>query len=261
MTEDKDDRQRGNFFSRMFAVPEDEEGTTVYSREDLDTVEQYEEREASRGFTVERAAEIIRNLPPEVPRSSAFRIVRQTLVAAGVEIGELESSTKARESRLDSEMRLSEARIKELREKTEEVIRTLQEEMRKAREARDNGVAEQEKRISDARTALEDVDMVRDFFGLPHPEGRPRPPARATAAEQTTQQGEAYDPTGDRPGDDVGDDTQVLERPVVPFSDRGEDDTQVLRRPGPLSDEWTGSGSERGSERGGRGSERRGDSG
>lgn len=212
-----EENTRQGFFSRIFAPPEGEEGTTVYSREDLDEEESGTARQSRSGFTVERAAEIIRNLPPEVPRSSAVRIVRQTLAAAGVEISDLETSTKARESRLNSEIRLSRQRIEELKEKTEQVIRTLQEEMRKAREARDTGVAEQEERIEKARAGLEDVEMVRDFFGLP---GGDEEPARED----------------DEP--EAGEETQVIERP-------DQDETQILRRPGPLSDDWVTRGERR----------------
>src|SRR3712207_7822541 len=48
--------------------------------------------------TVERAAEIIKNLPPEVPRPAAVRIVRKTLEATGTDIADLMTSTRARES-------------------------------------------------------------------------------------------------------------------------------------------------------------------
>jgi hypothetical protein len=132
------------------------------------------------------------------------RIVRGTLEAAGIDIAELEASTRARESRLNSEIDLSENRIQQYKDETEEVIRDLEDQIRKAREARDFGVSEEERKISSAESGLDNIDMVRDFFGLP--------------------QEQADEP----PADTAGEETQVIEDE--------EDDTQVLRRPGPLSD-------------------------
>ena len=153
---------------------------------------------------------MIKNLPPEVPRLSAVRIVRGTLEAAGIDIAELESSTRARESRLNSEIDLSEGRIQQLKDETEEVIRNLEDEIRKAREARNFGVSEEEHKIQAAETGLDNIDLVRDFFGLPQEE---EPPA-----------------------DSAGEETQVLEGVEDEEEDVTEDETQVLRRPGPLSD-------------------------
>jgi len=201
---------RQSFLSRVFAGNAEGEGTSVYSVEEVGTGasgRSAAESPEAQGFTVERAAEVIRNLPPEVPRPAAVRIVRGTLEAAGIDIAELESSTRARESRLNSEIDLSEGRIQQLKDETEEVIRSLEDEIRKAREARNFGVAEEERKIATAEANLEDVDRVREFFGLPYEE--------------------------DAPPDDpaAGEETQVLEG-----ADEEEDDTQVLRRPDPLSD-------------------------
>jgi hypothetical protein len=208
MSEERSTTRQG-FFSRMFATGE--EGTAIYSSEEVGIEETVE----PRGFTVERAAEVIRNLPPEVPRPAAVRIVRGTLEAAGIDLADLATSTKARESKLNSEIELSQGRIRKLKEDTEEVIQSLQEEIRKSREARDSGVAEQERKISEARTGLGDVEMVRNFFGLPR--------------------GDA-ETTADHP---AGEDTQVMERAGE------EDDTQILRRPGPLSQEYWDEGESR----------------
>ncbi|QIN84694.1 hypothetical protein GBA63_20100 [Rubrobacter tropicus] len=211
MSEERTNRQ--SFFSRMFKENEgDGEGTSIYSRQEIGS-ERANESESgphSRAFTVERAAEVIKNLPPEVPRPAAVRIVRQTLEAAGIDINELDSSTRARESRLESEIDLSEERIRKLKDDTEDVIRNLEDQIRKAREARNFGVAEQERKIDAAEAGLEDIDMVRGFFGLPQSESEDEPDE---PAEDTT----------------AGDETQVIEGV-------GEDDTQVLRKPGPLSD-------------------------
>src|SRR5829696_855353 len=159
---------RGGFFSRVFSGNLDGgDETTIYSDEEIGVGETGGERVGTRGFTVERAAEVIRNLPPEVPRPAAVRIVRGTLEAAGIVIDELESSTRARESKLNSEIDLSEKRIQQLKDETEEVIRNLEDQIRKAREARNFGVSEEERKISAAEAGLDNIDMVRDFFGLP----------------------------------------------------------------------------------------------
>ena len=209
MNEDRN-TTRQSFFSRVFAGSTEGEGTSIYSSEEIGMPGTDEsEGLAAHGFTVERAAEVIRNLPPEVPRPAAVRIVRGTLEAAGIDIAELESSTRARESRLNSEIDLSENRIQQYKDETEEVIRNLEDQIRKAREARDFGVSEEESKISSAESGLDNIDMVRDFFGLPQ---------------------EAAD---EAPADSAGEETQVLEGVE---DEEEEDDTQVLRRPGPLSD-------------------------
>jgi hypothetical protein len=207
MNEDRS-TTRQSFFSRVFAGNIEGEGTAIYSSEEVGTSSAGElESSSAHGFTVERAAEVIRNLPPEVPRPAAVRIVRGTLEAAGIDIAELESSTRARESKLNSEIDLSEGRIQQLKDETEEVIRNLEDEIRKAREARNFGVSEEERKIASAEVGLDNIDMVREFFGLPQEDGA-TPPSDPAAGEET----------------------QVMD------SVDEEDDTQILRRPGPLSD-------------------------
>src|SRR5919112_2870727 len=172
---------RQSFFSRVFAGNTEGEGTSIYSSEEVGMPGMGEEEGlTAHGFTVERAAEVIRNLPPEVPRPAAVRIVRGTLEAAGIDIAELETSTRARESKLNSEIDLSENRIQQLKDETEEVIRNLEDEIRKAREARDFGVSEEERKISSAEAGLDNIDIVRDFFGLPREEADP-----SAAGEET----------------------------------------------------------------------------
>jgi hypothetical protein len=138
-----------------------------------------------RGLTVERLAGAIADLPPDVPRESAVLIVRKTLDAAGVRLSEVDESTREQESRLSSEIRLAEDRREELREKTRETVRSLEEEIRKtretlrsleeeirkAREACDEVVAYEERRIARDRALLGEVRRVRDFFGLPKAKG------------------------------------------------------------------------------------------
>jgi hypothetical protein len=211
MTEDRS-TSRQSFLSRMFATNAEGEGTAVYSAEEVGGTgtggRAVQDSPEAHGFTVERAAEVIRHLPPEVPRPAAVRIVRGTLEAAGIDIAALESSTRARESRLNSEIDLSEGRIQRLKDETEDVIRSLEDQIRKAREARNFGVAEEERKIAAAESGLEDIDMVREFFGLPY-----EPPAEDPAGEQT----EVLEGV-DEEGDEEGDETQVLRRPD-PLSD------------------------------------------
>jgi hypothetical protein len=214
MSEERPTTRQG-FLSRMFSGSAGEEGTEIYSAGEVAVEETEGETMQPRGFTVERAADIIKNLPPEVPRPAAVRIVRGTLEAAGIDVAELATSTRARESKLNSEIELSQTRIQELKDKTEEVIRSYEEEIRKARQARDFGISEEERRISDARSSLEDVERVRDFFGLSRDE-------------------DDYSTTSDL----AEEETQVMER-------TDEDDTEILRRPGPLSEDYWSSGENR----------------
>ena len=220
---------RGGFFSRVFSGNVDgEDETAIYSAEEVGVGESGGETLGTRGFTVERAAEVIKNLPPEVPRPAAVRIVRGTLEAAGINVDDLASSTGARESKLNSEIQLSQGRIQELKDKTEDVIRSYEEEIRKAREARDFGISEEERKVSASRSGLEDVGRVRDFFGLPGSEDD-----EAAAGDLA-----GYSTTSDLPPGEGGEETQVMEP-------AGEDDTQILRRPGPLSEGYWDSGERR----------------
>ncbi len=205
--------ERG-FFSRILGGDTNEDETRVFSAEEVgtrrseDRGEPDEEEQRPQGFTVERAAEVIDDLPPDVPRESALRIVRGTLTAAGIKVEDLERSTRVRESKLNSEMALARDRQEEIRRGTEEVVRSLEEEIRKAREDRDSGIAQEEDRISRASAGIEGIKRVRAFFGFPEPEEE----RIAGSAEDTPI-----------------DETQVLE----PFD---EDETQVLHRPDPSGD-------------------------
>lgn len=226
MTDDRRSRrntqQQKGIFSRMFTPDEGGDETTTYSSDEMGVRQLGSPRDEGQGFTVERAAEIIKELPPEVPRQSAYRIVRQTLLAAGIDIDSLESSTRARESKLDSEIELSQQRIQDLETRTKEVVASLEEQIRKAKEARDYGVRDEEGRISRARESLEDIARVREFFGL-------------SDEEEEDSDGETPDPEGETTDDVVvgsaGDETQVMERV-------DQDDTQILRPRGPLSRGW-----------------------
>jgi hypothetical protein len=225
MSEERPTTRQG-FLQRMFSGNAEDDETAIYSAEEVGVGETGGETVESRGFTVERAADVIKNLPPEVPRPAAVRIVRGTLEAAGINVDDLASSTGARESKLTSEIELSESRIQELKEKTDEVIRSYELEIRKAREARDFGISEEEHKISASRSGLEDVERVRDFFGLSG-DGQP-------AAEDQA----GYSTTSDLASGDSEEETQVMEP-------ADEDDTQILRRPGPLSDNYFDTGENR----------------
>jgi hypothetical protein len=198
------------FFSRIFGIGgTEEDDTKFYPAGELGTTNSGRRGSPGEGqppqgsgFTVERATEVIDDLPPDVSKESALRIVRGTLTAAGVRVEDLESSTRARETKVDSEIELARGRQDELRKKTEEVVRSLEEKIKKAQEDRDAGVAEEEEKISRAREELERIGRVRAFFGFPE-EG------------------------ASTSGDSTGDETQVLE-PL--------DRTQAMRRPGSFAD-------------------------
>jgi hypothetical protein len=222
---------RRSFFNRMFANEDEGEETMIFSPEDAGLEEGPEEPmdRPQGGLTVERAASVIRNIPDDVPRGSAVPIVRLTLEAAGISMGELGTSSRARESKLNSVIEQREHRIRKLQEDTEKAvrykeqeIRSLEEDIKKFRQARDNGISQEEKKISAARSGLEEVDLVRNFFDLSAEEEPP--PAEEEVAEAPESEA-------------AGEDTQVMDRSEMEDMDN-MDDTQVLRRPGPLSENW-----------------------
>jgi hypothetical protein len=227
------------FFGRRIRGDSGEGETRFYSREEIhakmeDPVEE-EPVEEQRGFTVERAARIIDDLPPDVSRESALRIVRGTLEAAGIELSDLERQSRARETKFNSVIGLARERREDLQRRTAEVLASLEADLRKAEEARDTGVSEEEERIARARKGLGEIRRVRAFFGFPEVET-------------------------EEPREVAGDETQILEGPLdlSPDAAGGSDadteesdnlldaeQTQVLRRrpaSGPLSDDYDGGG-------------------
>jgi hypothetical protein len=201
------------FFSRMFGRNADE--TRSYSVEETEAgnpEKREEEQQSSYGFSVERAVRIIDHLPPDVSRESAVRIVCGTLDAAGIKIEDLERSTRAREAKLDSEIELARSRQNNLRERTEDVVRSLQEEIMKAREARDTGIAEEEEKVSHAIAGLKEMKRVRDFFGFPETEVEKTADPAADPTGDETQDLDALDP----------DKTQVMRRPPGSLADPDE---------------------------------------
>jgi hypothetical protein len=214
----------GGFFSRIFGGGTNEDETRVFSPEERHRKE-YSQGEPTReepgreepeeeqrgGFSAERAVEIIDNLPPDVPRESALRIVQGTLTAAGVRIEDLERSTRTREAKLGSEIERARSRQRELQERTDETVRSLEEEIRRAHEVRESGLAEEEERISRASVGLESIKRVRAFFGFPKAEeDRPAEPAdELPASEPPADETRDFEPFDD-------DRTQVLQRPNLP---------------------------------------------
>ena len=226
--------ERG-FFSRILGGDTNEDETRVFSAEEVGTRrseggdEPDEEEQRPQGFTVERAAEVIDDLPPDVPRESALRIVRGTLTAAGIKVEDLERSTRVRESKLNSEMDLARNRQEEIRRGTEEVVRSLEEEIRKAREDRDTGIAQEEDRISRASAGIEGIKRVRAFFGFPEPEEeRIAGPAEDPPMDET-RVFESFDE----------DETQILRRSDLPGgADSPANDATASENPSPYRDRY-----------------------
>ena len=197
------------FFSRILGRDIDEyDSGAYYPSEEVETgrprrssssrgvADEEELLPPPRDFLVESVAETIAELPAGVPQESAVLIVRRTLAAAGVTLSELDASTQAQESKLSSQIGLARNRQEEVRQKTQEQVRSLEEEIRKARDACEDIVSYEEKKISRAWATLEGVRRVRAFFELhdSEPEGDTGPldegtqvlePARVDRAEST----------------------------------------------------------------------------
>ena len=197
------------FFSRILGRDIDEyDSRAYYSSEEVETgrprrssssrgvADEEELLPPPRDFLVESVAETIAELPAGVPQESAVLIVRRTLAAAGVTLSELDASTQAQESKLSSQIGLARNRQEEVRQKTQEQVRSLEEEIRKARDACEDIVSYEEKKISRAWATLEGVRRVRAFFELhdSEPEGDTGPldegtqvlePARVDRAESS----------------------------------------------------------------------------
>src|SRR5215217_7409803 len=197
------------FFSRILGRDIDEyDSGAYYSSEEVETgrprrssssrgvADEEELLPPPRDFLVESVAETIVELPAGVPQESAVLIVRRTLAAAGVTLSELDTSTQAQESKLSSQIGLARNRQEEVRQKTQEQVRSLEEEIRKARDACEDIVSYEEKKISRAWATLEGVRRVRAFFELhdSEPEGDTGPldertqvlePARVDRAESS----------------------------------------------------------------------------
>ena len=182
-----EDRRRGGqismsadgFFSRVLGRDTDEcDSGGYYQSEEVETgrsrrsgssrgvADEEELLPPPRDFLVESVAEIIAELPAGVPQESAVLIVRRTLAAAGVTLSELDASTQAQQSKLNSEIGFARNRQEEVRQKTQGQVRSLEEEIRKAKEACEDIVSYEEKKVSRAWATLEGVRRVRAFFEL-----------------------------------------------------------------------------------------------
>src|SRR5829696_2215141 len=166
----------GGFLWRLLGSGADEDDSSTYSAEDTGTRRSWrraelEEEHQPRGVSVRRIAETIADLPSTVPREQAVVIVRRTLAAADIKLSGLDASTRAQESKLSSEIELARKQQREVQEKATETVRSLEEELRRTREACDGVVAYEEKKISRALATLKEVRRVRAFFDLPETEG------------------------------------------------------------------------------------------
>lgn len=164
MPGDEAAQNREGVFSRLFYRPA-EENEAVNSN-----TKHYSEEEIGFGgtgdFTVERAVEIIDDLPRDVPRNSARKIVVHTLKAAGIEVRDIIDSSREREDELESEIDQGEERIQELQSSTDEIIRSLRLEIDQARENCDDNVQSERDRIERMQNSLSNLGRVRTFFGL-----------------------------------------------------------------------------------------------
>jgi hypothetical protein len=115
--------------------------------------------------------ETIDDLPSNVPRDSAVRIVKRTLAAAGIEIGDFNKCTWARMPQIKTQIELARGREKEFEEKTEEDIRSLEREIWQAREDYQTIRAKEEEEISRASKELENIKRARAFLGFSDTEG------------------------------------------------------------------------------------------
>lgn len=239
------------FFAWLFGGSGRAEGTRVYSQEEIGLRELGGERreldEEQQGFTVERAAEVIRDLPPDVSRESAVRIVRGTLEAAGVNVEDLGRSTDRRRARFNSEIELSEKRIREVKEATNEVVRSLEEQIERAREARDGSISEEEARISGARASIRDLLQVRSFFGFSEADES----VEGVSPSDDTQVLEPLDESIERPFSDsegeqaYGQNKRDEEHSESWGTSGDADETRVMRRRGPLAEEDGGGGEDK----------------
>jgi hypothetical protein len=160
-----------SFFSRMLGRDAAEEETAIGSAEAFGVRRSkdrsvHEAGERQWAFAVKLVVETIEDLPSNVPRDSAVRIVKRTLAAADIEIGEFNKRTWARMPQINSEIELARSREQEFKEKTEEEIRALEEEIRKAREAYETIRMEEEAQITRASKELENIKRARAFFGF-----------------------------------------------------------------------------------------------
>src|SRR5215207_2783319 len=163
------DLSGNSLLSRILGRDVDEDQTSITSTEAFETVRSRKRSTLELGgrpwdCAVELVVETIDDLPSNFPRDGAIRIVKRTLAAAGIELGDFNRCTWARIPQINSEIELAKRRDKEFKEKTEEDIRSLEGEIRKAREAYETIRAKEEGEISRASKELENIKRVRAFF-------------------------------------------------------------------------------------------------
>jgi hypothetical protein len=177
-----------SFFSRILGRDVDEDEGRIDSAEAFGTRRSKKRNASELGgqqwdSAVELVVETIDDLPSNFPRDSAIRIVRRTLAAAGIEIADFNRCTWARIPQIGSEIELARSREKEFKEKTEEEIRSLEAEIRQAREAYETIRAKEEGEISRASKELENIKRVRTFFGFSDMEAD----ENASASDEATE--------------------------------------------------------------------------
>jgi hypothetical protein len=178
-----------SLLSRILGRDADEDRTSIDSAEAFETVRSRKRSTSEVGgqpwdFAVKLVVETIDDLPSNVPQDSAVRIVKRTLAAAGIEIGDFNKCTWARMPQIGSEIELARSREKEFKEKTDQDIRSLEGEIRKAREAYETIRAKEEGEISHASKELENIKRVRAFFGFSDMEGDENTSASGQATEE-----------------------------------------------------------------------------
>ena len=178
-----------SFFARMLGRDADKDEGRIDSVEAFGMRRSKTRNESELGeqpwdSAVELVVETIDDLPSNFPRDSAIRIVKRTLSAAGIEVGEFNRCTWARMPQINSEIELAKRRDKEFKEKTEEDIRSLEGEIRKAREAYETIRAKEEGEISRASKELENIKRVRAFFGFSDMERDENESASGEATEE-----------------------------------------------------------------------------
>jgi hypothetical protein len=137
---------------------------------------------------VKLVVETIDDLPSNFPRESAVRIVKRTLAAAGIEIGDFNKRTWARMPQIRDEMELARSREREFRKKTEEDIHALEVKIRKAREAYETIRAEEEEEIHRTSKELENIKRVRAFLGFSDMDSDPEGDKSTGASGEVTEE-------------------------------------------------------------------------
>ena len=182
------DLNGNSLLSKILGRDADEDKTGIVSAEAFETVRSRKRSAPELGgrqwdFAVKLVVETIDDLPSNFPRESAVRIVKRTLAAAGIEIGDFNKCAWERMPQINSEMELARKRDKEFEKKTEQDIRALEGEIRKAREDYESIRAKEEEEISRASKELENIKRARTFFGFSDMEGDENVSSEGEAAE------------------------------------------------------------------------------